>query len=176
MCCKHPDIWVRVVKADTLSSESNKWSQRKYNGHNKRQNPTPGDPIEVANVRHGKVDTCAAQTPVAMSLGRVLHMGSGGKLNHTIFEMFKQRSEGDMLMYSPITNSWRALCTYAYVMDRQYWRTRVRKMRQLATLADRGRFSYRRGTKFEIHHKFVAKIVGAPRDIDMLGCKGRQKR
>ena len=35
----------------------------------------------------------------------MLRMGSGGKLKHAIFEMFKQRREGDMLMDDDRSNN-----------------------------------------------------------------------
>ena len=50
------------------------------------------------------------------------------KLKQTIFEMYKMRREGDLLMDAPETRSWRELTTYEW--DKDYWRTRVRAMRQ----------------------------------------------
>ena len=38
------------------------------------------------------------------------------------------RREGDLLMDAPETKSWRELTTYAW--DKDYWRARVRAMRQ----------------------------------------------
>ena len=61
-------------------------------------------------------------------LGHILRMGPERKLKQAIFEMFKDRQEGDMLMDAPTTTSWRELCTYA--CDRDYWRARVRGLRQ----------------------------------------------
>ena len=55
-------------------------------------------------------------------------MGKERKLKQTIFEMFKRRREGDMLMDAPQTESWRELCAYA--VDREYWKARVRAMKQ----------------------------------------------
>ena len=55
-------------------------------------------------------------------------MGTERKLKHAVFEMFKAPKEGDLLMDAPERDSWRCLCTYA--CDRDYWRTRVRAMRQ----------------------------------------------
>ena len=51
------------------------------------------------------------------------------------FEMFKAIQPGDMMMDAPKTDSWRELCAYA--CDREYWRTRVRALRQprLTTVA-----------------------------------------
>ncbi len=57
-------------------------------------------------------------------------MGPERKLKQAIFEMFKASAEGDMLMDAPTTSSWRELCTYACQEDREYWRTRVRTMKQ----------------------------------------------
>ena len=42
--------------------------------------------------------------------------------------MFKDKQEGDMLMDAPETDSWHCLLKYA--ADRDYWRVRVRAMRQ----------------------------------------------
>ena len=61
-------------------------------------------------------------------LGHILRMGRERKLKQALFVMFKERQAGDMLMDAPETSSWRELCTYA--CDRDYWRTRVRDLRQ----------------------------------------------
>ena len=42
--------------------------------------------------------------------------------------MHKNPTEGDLLMDAPTTSSWREPRKYA--MDREYWRARVRKMKQ----------------------------------------------
>ena len=55
-------------------------------------------------------------------------MGPEWKLKQAVFEMFKQRSEGDMLMDAPEAESWRQLLKY--VSDRNYCHTRVRSMMQ----------------------------------------------
>ena len=44
------------------------------------------------------------------------------------FEMYKSPQQGDMLMDTPATDSWRELWTYA--CDREYWKARVRALRQ----------------------------------------------
>ena len=62
-------------------------------------------------------------------LGHILRMGTDERmLKRAIFYMFKERQDGDMLMDAPAHRSWRELCTYA--QDREYWRARVRAMRQ----------------------------------------------
>ena len=55
-------------------------------------------------------------------------MGPERLLRQAAFEMFRNRKEGDLLMDAPSHKSWRELCTYA--ADRDYWRTRVRVMKQ----------------------------------------------
>ena len=60
--------------------------------------------------------------------GHILRMGPERKLKQALFEMFKAPQEGDMLMDAPERESWRSLTTYA--CDREYWRTRVRAMKQ----------------------------------------------
>ena len=60
--------------------------------------------------------------------GHILRMGTERRLKQALFEMFKAPQEGDMLMDVPERESWRGLCTYA--CDREYWRTRVRAMKQ----------------------------------------------
>ena len=57
-------------------------------------------------------------------------MGKERLLKRVIYEMFKNRKQGDMLMDAPTHKTWRELCTYA-VLDRDYWMTRVRSMKQL---------------------------------------------
>ena len=61
-------------------------------------------------------------------LGHILRMGTDRLLKRAIFAMFKKRQEGDMLMDAPSHKSWREL--QAYAQDRDYWRARVRSMRQ----------------------------------------------
>ena len=51
-------------------------------------------------------------------LGHILRMGPERKLKQTVFEMFKHRSEGDMLMDAPEYKSWKGICT----QDRKRWR------------------------------------------------------
>ena len=55
-------------------------------------------------------------------------MGPERLLKRAAFEMFRDRKEGDLLMDAPSHKSWRELCTYA--VDRDYWRARVRAMKQ----------------------------------------------
>ena len=43
-------------------------------------------------------------------------MGPERKLKQVIFEMFKERSEGDVMMDVPETTSWRDLTTYGVVV------------------------------------------------------------
>ena len=62
-------------------------------------------------------------------LGHILRLGPERKIKQAVFEMFKHRSEGDLLMDAPQYNSWRHLCTQA--QDRERWRVRVRAMKQL---------------------------------------------
>ena len=50
-------------------------------------------------------------------MGHILRMDSGRKLKQTVFEMYKDRSEGDMLMDVPEANTWREL-TKKYVWDK----------------------------------------------------------
>ena len=61
-------------------------------------------------------------------LGHILRMGTERMLKQAVFEMFKAPKEGDLLMDAPTRDSWRCLCTYA--CDRDYWRARVRAMKQ----------------------------------------------
>ena len=61
-------------------------------------------------------------------LGHIMRMGTERKIKQTIFEMYKSPQQGDMLMDTPATDSWRELWTYA--CDREYWKTRVRALRQ----------------------------------------------
>ena len=60
-----------------------------------------------------------------------MRMGPARKLKQTVFEMFK---EGDLLMDVPKTASWRELTTY--VMNKDYWRVRVRAMTQPRVTVD----------------------------------------
>ena len=61
-------------------------------------------------------------------LGHILRMGPERQLKQAVYEMFRAPKEGDLLMDVPERNSWRCLCTYA--CDRDYWRARVRAMKQ----------------------------------------------
>ena len=63
-------------------------------------------------------------------LGHILRMGPDRLLKRAVFEMFKAPQDGDLLMDAPKHSSWRELCTYACADDREYWRARVRAMKQ----------------------------------------------
>ena len=55
-------------------------------------------------------------------------MGVERKLKQAIFELYSAPTPGDLLMDAPKTRSWRELLSYAE--DREYWKARVRSMRQ----------------------------------------------
>ncbi len=61
-------------------------------------------------------------------LGHILRMGTERKLKQAVFELFKAPSPGDLLMDAPTRQSWYEL--QAYAADKEYWKARVRKMRQ----------------------------------------------
>ena len=63
-------------------------------------------------------------------------MGSERKLKQAVYEMFMNRSEGDILMDASTTKSWRELLKYAE--DKEYWRARVREMHQPRVRVERG--------------------------------------
>ena len=49
-------------------------------------------------------------------------------VKQTMFEMYYAPQTGGMLMDVTATETWKELCTY--VWDRDYWRARVRALRQ----------------------------------------------
>ena len=55
-------------------------------------------------------------------------MGSERHVKQGVYEMFKAPQRGDLLMNAPETHSWKSLCKNA--ANKEYWRTRVREMRQ----------------------------------------------
>ena len=55
-------------------------------------------------------------------------MGPDRMLKQAMYEMYKAPQTGDMMMDAPTTDTWKELCTYAW--DRDYWRARVRSLRQ----------------------------------------------
>ena len=61
-------------------------------------------------------------------LGHILRLDRTRQIKHAAYEMFTAPLPGDLLMDAPTCGSWRELCTYA--CDREYWRARVRQMRQ----------------------------------------------
>ena len=61
-------------------------------------------------------------------LGHILRMGSERSLKRAVFVMFKSPKEGDLMMDAPRHDSWRELMKYA--ADRDWWRARVRALRQ----------------------------------------------
>ena len=61
-------------------------------------------------------------------LGHILRLGPERKIKQAVFEMFKSKTEGDMLMDAPPHQTWRELCSYA--VNRDYWRATVRSMKQ----------------------------------------------
>ena len=61
--------------------------------------------------------------------GHILRMpGTDRFLKRALFGMFKDPQQGDLLMDAPTSNSWHELLMYAE--NREYWRERVRKLRQ----------------------------------------------
>ena len=61
-------------------------------------------------------------------LGHILRLNKERQIKHAVFEMYKNPTQGDLLMDAPTTSSWKELCTFA--VNREYWRARVRKMKQ----------------------------------------------
>ena len=61
-------------------------------------------------------------------LGHILRMSSERKLKQAVFELYSSPKSGDLLMDAPKTRSWREL--KAYAEDKEYWKARVRCMRQ----------------------------------------------
>ena len=61
-------------------------------------------------------------------MGHILRMGPERDLKKVIFVLWKEKREGCMLMDAPKTDSWRELTTY--VCNREWWRERVRSMKQ----------------------------------------------
>ena len=61
-------------------------------------------------------------------LGHILRMGTERSLKRAVFVMFKSPREGDLMMDAPRHDSWRELTKYA--ADRDWWRERVRSLRQ----------------------------------------------
>ena len=57
-----------------------------------------------------------------------MRMGQERKLKQTVFEIYKSTKQGDLLMDAPKVRSWRELTSYA--ADKEYWKARVRCMRQ----------------------------------------------
>ena len=57
-------------------------------------------------------------------------MGPERKLREVVFEIFIVPKQGDLLMDAPKVKSWRELRAYAYAQDKEFWKARVRVMRQ----------------------------------------------
>ena len=62
-------------------------------------------------------------------MGHILRLGPERKIKQAVYEMFKHRSEGDLLMDVPQHRSWNHLCTQA--CDRETWRVRVCALKQM---------------------------------------------
>ena len=97
--------------------------------------------------------------------GHILRLGRERQINHAIFEMYKKPTVGDLLMDAPKTSSWKELCTYA--MDREYWRTRVRKMKQPRVHIQMGPHVVEGSWA-----PFTISVWISRPDILVLGCKG----
>ena len=61
-------------------------------------------------------------------LDHILRMGTERKIKQTVYVMYKNPQQGDILMDAPKTTSWRELWKYA--CDREYWKSRVRALKQ----------------------------------------------
>ena len=55
-------------------------------------------------------------------------MDTERKLKQAVYVLYKSPTIGDLLMDDPKTKSWRELLQYA--ADKEYWKARVRAMRQ----------------------------------------------
>ena len=69
-------------------------------------------------------------------LGHILRMDKTRMVKQAVFVMSKSRSEGDLLMDAPRHDTWKELCTYA--CNRDYWRARVRGLRQSRVTIESG--------------------------------------
>ena len=58
-------------------------------------------------------------------LGHILRMGQERKLKQAVYEIFKDRQPGDLLMDAPPHTSWRDLCEKAFENDKESWKARV---------------------------------------------------
>ena len=102
----------------------------------KGKRPTKLDYICVSNRWKSTEASCDKTFDIVMWirarrlqwLGHILRLGTERLIKQAVFEMYKSPTDGDLLMDAPKSTSWRELCTYA--INREYWRERVRKMRQ----------------------------------------------
>ena len=62
-------------------------------------------------------------------------MTQESKLKQVVFEMFKEQSGDDLLVDAPQTAPWTKLAMF--VMNKHYWRARVRVMKQPRVTVDR---------------------------------------
>ena len=70
-------------------------------------------------------------------LGEILsEMGPVRQVKQAVYEMFRNRHEGDLLMDAPKHNSWRELCSKA--CDRDLWAALVRKLTHPVLTVDIG--------------------------------------
>ena len=60
-------------------------------------------------------------------LGHILRLDEERILQHAVKEVYENKSEGDILMDAPKTDSWRELKLWE--VDRDKWRTRVQSLR-----------------------------------------------
>ena len=71
-------------------------------------------------------------------LGHILRMGTERKLKQAVYEIFKYRQPGDLLMDAPPHTSWRNLCEKAFENDKESWKARVRVLNQSRIQIDIG--------------------------------------
>ena len=84
-------------------------------------------------------------------------MDSERKIKQDVYEMFMNRSEGDILMDAlMMTGSWRELLRYA--ANKDYRRTRVRKMQQPRARVELVGVPRRRRRVVSVHYKFMTKM------------------
>ena len=85
---------------------------------------------EEVSVKRQNFQRCdmdpAKTTAMTIRIGQILRL-TDIQIKHAVFEMYKNPTQGNLLMNDPKTSSWRELCTY--VIDREYWRTRDWKMK-----------------------------------------------
>ena len=126
---QYPNVWLRSVADDHGGVRGPEWRQLEHGKCHHGQG-SQGRSKQRQNFRFGEMDPIESENSND-SVTYCFWMVPEHMLRQVIYEMYKAPQTGDiMLMDAPTTDTWNELPVRTYAWDRDYWRVRVRSLRQ----------------------------------------------